>query len=199
MDQRVGDVRASLKKHGFEDNTLFIYTSDQGSEWPHSKWTLYDAGIHVPFLAVWPGVTKPGALCDALISFIDVTPTFIDLAGGEPPQGVDGKSFRSVLTGQEKSFRDTIYASHTRDGDMNIFPQRCVRDTRYKYILNLTPETTWTTHWTKVPGIPREPQGGLGHLGRKGENRPARRENRPSSTSTTRRKNCTTHRPTHTS
>ena len=155
MDKRVGAVRASLKKHGFEDNTLFIYTSDQGSEWPHSKWTLYDAGIHVPFLAVWPGVTTPGVLCDALISFIDVLPTFIDLAGGEPPQGLDGKSFRAVLAGQEKSFRDAIYASHTRDGDMNIFPQRCVRDTRYKYILNLTPETTWTTHWTKVPGIPQ--------------------------------------------
>ena len=60
----------------------------------------------------------------------------------------------AVLAGQEKSFRDTVYASHTRDGDMNIFPQRCVRDTRYKYILNLTPESTWTTHWTKVPGIP---------------------------------------------
>jgi N-sulfoglucosamine sulfohydrolase len=41
-----------------------------------------------------------------------------------------------------------------RDGDMNIFPQRCVRDARYKYILNLTPSSTWTTHWTKVPGIP---------------------------------------------
>ncbi|MCX5643782.1 MAG: hypothetical protein NTZ17_03715 [Phycisphaerae bacterium] len=74
--------------------------------------------------------------------------------GGEPPQGLDGKSFLPVLAGKEKSFRGTIYASHTRDGDMNIFPQRCVRDTRYKYILNLTPETTWTTHWTKVSGIP---------------------------------------------
>ncbi|MHC4556685.1 MAG: sulfatase-like hydrolase/transferase [Planctomycetota bacterium] len=42
MDKRVGEVRAMLKKYGFEDNTLFIYTSDQGSEWPHSKWTVYD-------------------------------------------------------------------------------------------------------------------------------------------------------------
>jgi len=154
MDKRVGEVRASLKRHGFEANTLFIYTTDQGSEWPHSKWTLYDAGLHVPFLAFWPGVTKPGTRCDALISFVDVTPTFIDIAGGEQPQGLDGKSFLSVLTGKENTFRDTIYASHTRDGDMNVFPQRCVRDVRYKYILNLTPESTWTTHWTKVSGIP---------------------------------------------
>ena len=154
LDKRVGEVRATLKRHGFEANTLFIYTTDQGSEWPHSKWTLYDAGLHVPFIAVWPGVTRPGTLCDALISFVDVTPTFIDIAGGEQPQGLDGKSFLPVLAGKENTFRDTIYASHTRDGDMNIFPQRCVRDTRYKLILNLTPEATWTTHWTKVSGIP---------------------------------------------
>jgi N-sulfoglucosamine sulfohydrolase len=107
----------------------------------------------VPFLAVWPGVTKPGTACDALISFVDLTPTFIDIAGGTP-QDLDGKSFLSVLTGKERSFRDAIYASHTRDGDMNIFPQRCVRDSHYKYILNLNPENTWTTHWTKVPSIP---------------------------------------------
>lgn len=154
MDQRIGAVRAMLKSHGFEDNTLFIYTSDQGSEWPHSKWTLYDAGLRVPFLAVWPGVTKPATTCDALISFVDILPTFLDLAGGAPPQGLDGRSFRAVLAGKQGSFRDAIYASHTRDGDMNIFPQRCVRDTRYKYILNLNPENTWTTHWTKVPNIP---------------------------------------------
>jgi len=154
MDERLGRVRASLKKHGFEENTLFIYTTDQGSEWPHSKWTVYDAGLHVPFVAVWPGAIKPGSVCQALISFVDVTPTFIDVAGGEQPQGLDGKSFLPVLVGREKSFRDTIYASHTRDGDMNVFPQRCVRDSRYKFVLNLNPENVWTTHFTKVPGIP---------------------------------------------
>jgi len=154
MDERVGRVRSMLRKHGLADDTLFIYTSDQGSEWPHSKWTVYDAGIRVPFIASWPGVTKPGDVCDAMISFIDVTPTFIDVAGGERPEGLDGKSFVKVLSGEKKSFRDCIYATHTRDGNMNVFPQRCVRDKRYKYILNLNPENTWTTHWTKVPDIP---------------------------------------------
>ena len=153
-DERLGQVRASLKKHGFEQNTLFIYTTDQGAEWPHCKWTVYDTGLHVPFIAVWPDKIKPGTVCDALISFVDVTPTFIGVAGGEAPQNLDGNSFLAVLVGKEKSFRDTIYASHTRDGDMNVFPQRCVRDSRYKYVLNLNPENLWTTHFTKVPGIP---------------------------------------------
>jgi arylsulfatase A-like enzyme len=154
MDKRLGQVRAALKKRGFEDNTLFIYTTDQGSEWPHSKWTVYDTGLHVPFIAVWPDKIKPGSVCQALISFVDVTPTFIDISGGKPPDAIDGKSFLNVLLGKAKTFRETIYATHTRDGNMNVFPQRCVRDRRYKYVLNLNPENVWTTHFTKVPGIP---------------------------------------------
>ena len=155
MDGRIGQVTSMLRKYGLEDNTLFIYTSDQGSEWPHSKWTLYDAGIRVPFIAVWPGVIRPGSVCHAMVSFVDMTPTFINIAGGGRPEGLDGKSFLDVLTGKTKSFRDRIYATHTGDGNMNVFPQRCVRDTRYKYILNLHPERLWTTHFTKVSGIPQ--------------------------------------------
>src|SRR5206468_1302302 len=100
VDCRVGEVMASLKKHGFEENTLFLYTSDQGPEWPHCKWTVYDTGLRVPFLARWPGVVKPGATCDALVSFVDVLPTFIELAGGQPPADLDGRSFRDVLSGK---------------------------------------------------------------------------------------------------
>ncbi len=154
MDKRVGQVRDMLKKYGLEANTLFIYTTDQGSEWPHSKWTLYDAGIRVPFIAAWPGKIKPGLICDAMISFVDITPTFIDIAGGQQPKDLDGKSFLNVLLGKTKTFRKYIYASHTGDGNMNVFPQRGVRDGRYKYIVNLKPENTWTTHFTKVSGIP---------------------------------------------
>jgi arylsulfatase A-like enzyme len=153
-DKRLGEVRAALKKHGFEDNTLLLYTTDQGAEWPHAKWTVYDTGIHVPFIALWPGKIKPGSVCEAMISFVDMTPTFIDIAGGQPPEGLDGKSFLSVLLGKSKTFREYIYATHTRDGNMNVFPQRGVRDSRYKYVLNLKPENLWTTHFTKVPGIP---------------------------------------------
>ena len=57
------------------------------------------------------------------------------------------------MNGQQTVFRDKIYGTHTRDGDMNVFPQRCVRNSQYKYILNLLPENIWTTHFTKVEGI----------------------------------------------
>jgi N-sulfoglucosamine sulfohydrolase len=154
VDGRVGEVIASVKKHGFEDNTLFIYTTDQGPEWPHCKWTVYDTGLKVPFIARWPGKVAAGAVSEAMLSFVDVTPTFIALAGGEPSAGLDGKSFSDVLLGKSTKGDDLIFASHTGDKEMNVFPQRCVRDRRYKFVLNWNPERTWTTHFTKVPGIP---------------------------------------------
>lgn len=154
MDTRIGEVDKLLETHGYADNTLFIYTTDHGSEWPHCKWTLYDTGIRLPFIAKWYGEIEAGTVSDAMISHVDFLPTLVDIAGGEPDAHLDGRSFKNVLLGQQTIFRDKIYGTHTRDGNMNVFPQRCVRDSRYKYILNLMPENLWTTHFTEVEGIP---------------------------------------------
>ncbi|MCY3740698.1 MAG: sulfatase [Candidatus Poribacteria bacterium] len=154
MDTRIGEVDKMLETHGYADNMLFIYTTDHGAEWPHCKWTLYDTGTRLPFIARWRGEIPANTVSDAMISHVDFFPTLIDIAGGEPLDDLDGESFKSVLFGQQATFRDKIYGTHTRDGNMNVFPQRCVRDTRYKYILNLMPENTWTTHFTEVEGIP---------------------------------------------
>jgi len=153
-DRHLGDVMASLKKHGFEQNTVLIYTSDQGPEWPHCKWTCYDAGLRVPFIVRWPGVVKSGVTTDAMISFTDLTPTFVELAGGKPAPGLDGRSFKNVLIGKTDRANEFIFASHTGDGTMNVFPQRCIRDSRWKLIFNLMPENRWATHFTKVMDIP---------------------------------------------
>lgn len=154
MDTRIGEVNKMLETHGYSNNTLFVYTTDHGSEWPHCKWTLYDTGTRLPFLAKWHGEIPATTVSDAMISHVDFLPTLIDIAGGEPPDSLDGRSFRDVLLGEQQTFRDKIYGTHTRDGNMNVFPQRCVRDSRYKYILNLMPENSWTTHFTEVEDIP---------------------------------------------
>jgi uncharacterized sulfatase len=162
VDARLGEVLESLRRHGYEGETLFLYVSDQGSEWPRCKWTVYDTGLLVPFVVRWPGRVRPGAVSDALVSLVDVLPTFLDVAGGKPPGqpahrsrgGLDGRSFKDVLLGRAKGGREHVFATHTDDGEMNRFPQRSVRDRRYHYVLNLHPEREWTTHFTKVAGIP---------------------------------------------
>lgn len=153
LDRRVGEVMESVNRHGLAERTLFIYTADQGPEWPHCKWTCYDTGLRVPFLARWPGHIAPGLVRDALISLVDVTPTFVDIAGGPAVPSLDGRSFKEVLLGKATKHRQEIFASHTGDGKMNQCPQRCIRDGRFKFILNLSPKTKWTSHFTLVEGL----------------------------------------------
>jgi arylsulfatase A-like enzyme len=144
-DRQLGETYALVRKH-LGDNTLFVYTSDNGSQWPFAKWSLYDAGIRLPFIAAWPGVIRRRSRTDALISFCDLLPTLLDVAGAPAPAGIDGRSFARVLRGQASTHRTEITASHSGDGDMNVYPMRCLRTLRFKYILNLHPEFEYTTH-----------------------------------------------------
>ena len=149
MDKQLGEVYAAVAKH-LGDNTLFVFTSDQGAQWPFGKWNLYDAGIRVPFQAAWPGRIKPASTTDAMVSFLDILPTFIELAGGETPKGLDGKSIAAVLRGKAATHHKEIYAAHTGDGTMNVYPIRCIRTEKFKYILNLYPGNRYTTHIDKA-------------------------------------------------
>lgn len=147
-DKQLGEVYSMTQRY-LGRNTLFIYTSDNGAQWPFAKWSLYDAGIHQPFVAAWPGVIRPGSQADAMISFCDILPTLLDVAGARPPKGIDGLSFAHVFRGKDRH-RSEIYAAHSGDRDFNVFPTRCVRTDKYKYILNLHPEFKYTTHIDKA-------------------------------------------------
>jgi arylsulfatase A-like enzyme len=139
MDKQLGDVLASLNKHNFTDNTLFIFTADQGAQFPFAKWNLYDAGLRVPLIMRWPGKTRPGT-SDAPVSLVDLLPTMIESAGGKIPAGLDGQTLVSA------NARDAIFAAHTGDGQMNRSPMRAIRTSKYKYILNLNPDEPYKTH-----------------------------------------------------
>lgn len=149
-DDFVGDVYALTQEYLNAKNTLTIYTSDHGAQWPFGKWNLYDEGVRVPFIAVWPGVIPPKSRTNAMASWIDILPTLIDVAGGKVPEGIDGKSFLKVLRGEEKSHRNEIFATHTGDGNMNVYPIRCVRTEQWKLIWNLHPEYLHSTHIDKA-------------------------------------------------
>lgn len=150
-DTMLGQVRA-LAKETLGDNVLFIYTSDHGAQWPFGKWNLYDAGIRVPLLVAWPGVTKPGSVSGAMIQWIDLLPTLIEAAGGTVPAGIDGRSFAAVLRGKTTKHRAEIFTTHSGDGLMNVYPIRSLRTRAWKYILNLNPELAHTTHIDKAKG-----------------------------------------------
>jgi arylsulfatase A-like enzyme len=145
VDQQLGETYDLVKRH-LGSNTLFIYTSDNGAQWPFAKWSLYDAGIRLPFIAAWPGRIRAASRTDAMISFCDLLPTFLEIAGAPAPPGIDGRSFAGVLRGATKTHRTEVFGSHSGDGDWNVFPMRSLRTSRFKYILNIHPEFEYTTH-----------------------------------------------------
>lgn len=146
VDTTVGQVRALVKRQLDEDNTLILYTSDHGQNWAFGKWSLYETGVRAPLIAVWPGKIKPKSTTNAMVSWIDLIPTFLDIAGAPAVEGIDGKSFKNVLLGETDSHRDKIFTVHKGDKTVNVYPIRAVRTNKWKYMLNLFPEFYNTTH-----------------------------------------------------
>lgn len=155
VDGEAGKIY-ELARQRFGDNFIFIFSSDHGAQWPFGKWNLYDKGIKVPLVMVWPGHIKPETRTNAMVSWIDIFPTLLDLTGSNMPGGLDGKSFRKVLESKSDQFRKYIFTTHTGDGKMNVYPIRSVRDNRFKYIRNLRPDTYHSNH----SDILRKPQAG---------------------------------------
>ncbi|GGF25971.1 heparan N-sulfatase [Echinicola rosea] len=145
MDGEMGQVLDYLDKM-LDGNTLTLFTSDHGAQWPFGKWNLYDAGIRTPLIVKWPGKITPGARTDAMVSWVDILPTLLDVSGSEIPKNLDGRSFSEVLKGNTDHLRDEIFTTHTGDGNFNVYPMRSIRDDRYKLIINLTPNAYHTNH-----------------------------------------------------
>ncbi|MFM9031445.1 MAG: sulfatase-like hydrolase/transferase, partial [Opitutaceae bacterium] len=91
MDREWGEVYDTAREVLGAD-TFFLTSSDHGAQWPFGKWSCYDGGIRTPMIAVWPGRTRAGARTDAMVSWIDVLPTLVDVAGGKPAEVLDGRS-----------------------------------------------------------------------------------------------------------
>ncbi|MDO8545203.1 MAG: sulfatase [Opitutaceae bacterium] len=160
LDTQVGACLKAVDDTGQRDHTLVLFVSEQGSSFPYGgKWSLYDNGMRVTAIARWPGTIKAGASSDALIQYVDVTPTFLAAAGGDPAaidtgcpdargyRGFDGRSFLDVLHGKSNRLRDYVFAQHTTvgiNGYKEPYPIRAIRDARYKLIRNLAPQNTYS-------------------------------------------------------
>jgi arylsulfatase A-like enzyme len=150
-DTLLGEVR-TLVRDKLPGNTVFIYTADHGAALPFAKWSLYDAGVRVPLIVAWPGHLQPGTTSDAMVCWPDLLPTFIELAGGQVPDGLDGRSFASVLLGSTTNHRDRVFSTHSGDGQYCVYPIRSVRSRDWKYIRNLHPEFQYHTHMSRASG-----------------------------------------------
>jgi N-sulfoglucosamine sulfohydrolase len=144
LDQGVGRLIEILKAAGKYDSTLVLYLSDNGAAFPGAKTTLYDPGTRLPFIARAPGRKNPGAVQDAMITWADLAPTLLDVAGVPAEEGAfDGRSFRAGLDGAVLSGWDDVYASHTFHEITMYYPMRAIRTRRYKLLLNLANELTF--------------------------------------------------------
>ncbi|MFK7766977.1 MAG: sulfatase [Mariniblastus sp.] len=147
FDSQVGQILAMLDKHGLRENTMVMVVSEQGSGFPFAKWTCYDNGLQSAMLVRWPGKIKPGSVTDAMVEYVDVTPTFVDVAGAEPIDGLDGKSFKQVLLGETDVHKSEVFGLMTTRGIIagtEAYAIRSIRNSDYKLILNLNHESKFT-------------------------------------------------------
>ena len=138
MDRQVGEVLAELEADGLADSTIVIWTTDHGDGLPRAKRDLFDAGIKVPMIIRWPEAYRPEGVAangidTRMVSFIDLAPTLLRLAGVEVPSYIQGRDFI------EAEPREFIFASRDRIDEVDD-RQRAVRGERYKYIRSWHPD-----------------------------------------------------------
>ena len=115
VDESVGRVLDYLDKNGLTDNTMIVYTSDQGFYMGEHGWFdkrfMYEESLRTPLIVSYPGHTKPGSVCNRLVQNIDYAPTFLALAGVQQPKDMPGRSLVPVLANGDnvKNWRQSIY------------------------------------------------------------------------------------------
>ncbi|MEX1121860.1 MAG: sulfatase, partial [Balneolales bacterium] len=137
IDWSVGEIMKALKRLEIDDNTMIIFTSDNGPWFEGSAGELrerkggasWDGGFRVPFIARWPGHIAPGNTSEAISMNFDVFPTLIELAGGELPDDrpIDGKSIWPLLQGSNKSPHEYLYFFNNEE-------ITAVRSQRWKFV-----------------------------------------------------------------
>ena len=115
VDESVGRVLDYLDSHGLTDNTIIVYTSDQGFYMGEHGWFdkrfMYEESLRTPLLIAYPGHIQPGTVCNKLVQNIDYAPTFLDLAGISKPKELPGRSLTPLFKADDKvkGWRNSIY------------------------------------------------------------------------------------------
>lgn len=138
VDESVARMLKYLDDNGLAENTVVIYSSDQGfflgeHGWYDKRW-MFEESFRMPFLIRWPGVVKPGSKPQELIQNIDYAPTFLDIAGLETPAEVQGESLLPVTSGNTAGWRQSLYYAYYELGEHAVPQHFGVRTQNHKLI-----------------------------------------------------------------
>lgn len=145
MDRNIGEDIARLEKLGLLDDTVVIYTSDNGWQLPRGLANCYDTGCRVPLAVRWGRRLAAGRVHEDFVSLTDLAPTLLELAGLPVQPGMTGRSFADLIVGRADGLRrDAVFLererhANVRRGDLS-YPIRGIRTKDYLYLWNLRPE-----------------------------------------------------------
>jgi len=139
VDDGVGELLDYLKESGLEENTIVVYTSDQGFYLGEHGWFdkrfMYEESLRTPLIVRYPKEIKPGTKISNLVQNLDFAPTFLDYAGVEAPEEMQGESFRELVSGENTDFRDAIYYTYYEYPAVHMVKRHYgVANDRYKLI-----------------------------------------------------------------
>ncbi|MBP61743.1 MAG: sulfatase [Planctomycetaceae bacterium] len=148
VDDNVGRVLDYLEESGLADNTIVIYTSDQGwylgeHGWFDKRW-MYEESFRTPLIVRWPGKVKAGSTSNQMVMNLDFAETFLDVAGAEIPADMQGRSIKNILFGQiPADWRKSVYYHYYEfPGAHSVQKQYGVRTERYK-LINFYEKKEW--------------------------------------------------------
>jgi arylsulfatase A-like enzyme len=138
VDESVARLQQTLKELGLDENTVVIYSSDQGfyvgdHGWYDKRW-MYEESLKMPFIVKWPGTVKPGSTNEQMIQNLDYAETFLDIAGVKIPDDMQGKSLVPLMKGEKPAdWRTEIYYHYYEYPSVHMVPRHYgIRTERYK-------------------------------------------------------------------
>ena len=136
-DDAVGEILRALKESGKVENTVVMFLSDHGMPLPFAKTQLYHHSTWTPWIVKWPGQSEAGSVdSDHMISAVDLLPTLCELVGAPIPEGVEGRSFLSLVRGEKQEDRDFVIKEYNENSGGIRHPIRGVQTPDYLYLFN---------------------------------------------------------------